>query len=164
MGSSLTQGFNYVRLGSHTLTAAAGVIDVQNIPSGYKFLVCYINATSTAGAGVMQLTLNGDVGANQYISQYIKQVAGVTSGAQEQTTYARIMDSVTDLPLSLILNINQTSTAAGLKGFHAEGGKGEVIFHTTGLWISAAEVNRITLTASLGTYDAGSELIVYGVR
>lgn len=164
MGSSLTEGFNYVRLGSHKLSLAAATLDVSNIPSGYKFLVCYVNTTSTAGAGELRLTINGDTGANQYITQYIKQTAGVTSGAQQQINYARVFDSVTDLPLSILLNLNQTSTAAGLKGFHSEGGKAEVIYHMTGLWISAAEINQITLTTSAGTMDADSELIIYGVR
>lgn len=164
MGSSLTQGFNYVRLGSVTLTAAGGTLDIQNIPTGYTFLVAYISFESVAGVTDPFLRFNNDSAANHYTTQHWTVSGAVHTGGAVVSTQSIILNSAgAEDPCSFLLNVNQTPAASN-KAFHCEGGTSQRIYQISAYWESAAEINRITLTASAGTFDAGSQMIIYGVR
>lgn len=164
MGSSLTQGFNYVRLGEVLLTGAAASMDLQNIPSGYTFLVVYLSTESAGGVASVFIRLNNDNGANHYTVQYLKAVIGVVSAGSAAATEALILDSAAAAaPVAISIQINQIPLSDD-KGFHSEGGTSGRIYNTSGYWESSAEINRITIEAGAGTFDAGSSMIVYGVR
>ena len=164
MGSSLTQGYNYVRLGESILTGAAASIEVTNIPSGYRFLIVYINVASTAGAGETMLTLNNDAGVNKYTRQYIKSTAAVVSSGAAVSTFANICDGISaGYSGAIQIQINQYPLT-GNKAFSTLGGLQNFTYNTAGSYDSAAEISRIKIEAAAGTYNAGSSMLVYGVR
>ena len=164
MGSSLTPGFNYVRLGENTLTGAGAVLEVQNIPSGYRFLIAYIVISSAAGASSPFMNLNNDSGVNKYTTQFIKAVGAVVSSGSSTSTQAIMMATTAAGHSGAIqIQINQ-SPATGYKAFTGTGGTQDFTYNTSGAYDSAAEISRIKLEAGAGTFDAGSSMLVYGVR
>jgi len=160
MGSSLVQGFNYVRLGESTLTGAAATLDIQNIPSGYTFLVGYLCFELDAGGDIL-LQFNADAGAN-YDYQYHMAANAVISAAATGGTGIEIQDVPANHTNSYIININQISLN-GEHGLNIFGGSHEIVQSVSGKWDSALEINRIVLTAPTN-FKAGSRLILYGVR
>lgn len=164
MGSSLTPGFNYVRLGEHILTAEGTILDVSNIPSGYRFLVCYLSYEPKANLGTFRLRFNNDSTANAYYTQMIISSGGVLAGSATTADYAEIANGATqDRQASYLITINQDAVTT-YKGFHSEGGSGIITHHTTNTWNNATEINRITAYSVGANIKAGSSLIIYGVR
>lgn len=165
MGSSLTAGFNYTRIGEKTLTVAGSNLDIQNIPSGYKFLIGYIQIVSTnAGAlGSIRVSFNGNT---SILATSIKGTSGgaITAVGTSGGTSGQITDGQSQQdPGSYILQVSQTAISSR-QGWTCFGGCSSTQFDTSGYWNSTGEINRITVTAGSGTMDIGSNFILYGVR
>lgn len=164
MGSSLVEGQTYVRLGESRLTVAGNKLEVSNIPSGYRFLIIYINVSSTAGTTTNAMRYNNDAGAH-YSTQMLKgDSSGTITAFNDAGTHSVILDGINaGSPASLFLQMNQ-SPINGKKGYSCTGGCQDRTYTTSGYYDSAIEINTVTLEAGAGTYNAGSEILVYGVR
>ena len=164
MGSSLTPGFNYVRLGENTLAGASDTLEVQNIPSGYHYLVVYVNIASAGSASSPAMVLNNDAGVNQYTTQFIKAAGAVVTSNISTSTTATMMSTIAAGHSGGIqIQLNQAPTT-GWKAFTSTGGTQDFTYNTSGAYNSTAEISRIKLQATAGTFDAGSSMLVYGVR
>jgi len=164
MGSSLTQGYNYTRLGEYTCTGASAYLEVQNIPSGYRFLIVYLNIASTAGAGALMLNLNNDAGANKYTRQFIKSAAAAVSSGAATSTQATILDAIpAGYSGAIQMQLNQYPTI-GFKAFSTLGALQDRTYNVGGTYDSSAEISRIKVEVASGALDTGSSMLVYGVR
>ena len=110
------------------------------------------------------MNLNNDSGVNKYTTQYIKAATATLSANTSTATQAIILDAVSaGYSGSIQIQINQ-DPATGWKTFHTEGGTQAYTYNTSGAYDSAAEISRIKLEAGAGTFNAGSSMLVYGVR
>jgi hypothetical protein len=164
MGSSLVEGQSYVRLGESRLTIQGIKLEVTNIPSGYRFLMIYINLISHDSAGTNMFRING-VNTNNFITQSLKaNSSGVISAFNENNNYANVLDLLpVDATAALFMQINQFPLS-GLKGFSCVGGCDDRIYNTAGSVNSPIEIHTVSIEAAAGSYSANSEIIVYGVR
>jgi hypothetical protein len=162
MGSSLTQGYNYVRLGSDVLSAPGTTLDVSYIPTGYRFLICFLSLESANDIVLLSMKFNGS--ADTYRVQILYSDGAAISASAEQHAYAQIAGSVIDAnrASSFTITINQDNVSLARKGFHFEGGSSYATLTGSGYWNSSAEINQVTITSTQDMI-AGSKLFVYGV-
>jgi len=164
MGSSLTQGFNYVRIGDNTLTAPSNQIVVSNIPSGYAFLVGYVFVL--AGNTQIQATINDDGGAHYDYERLVASGAGVAAATTLNATFWMLMNTAGGFASGCIglFTISQ-QPGANLRWITSECGTELVKYQISGRNTSlGAEITKITLQSDAAAFGTGSYLILYGVK
>lgn len=161
-----------------TLGAPAASIGTgaNGIASGHGDLVVYvITRTADAGAaGGLQVTVNGDTGAN-YDLQYI---AGTATSASAGSALAAANWSpgthgnggTANYPGVLVITIPAYAATTFFKtgtvqGFQIDGtaANAQTGHYVIG-WRSTAAISQMTVTGSTANLQAGSRLVVYGAQ
>jgi hypothetical protein len=139
---------------------------IQNIPSGFKFLMIIIDGFVVTNGFTIGLRFNNDAG-NNYNFGYMQQIAGIqTAGAASASTYITIIPvaSSTNPSIATIIIRNFLGSEGKQKIFNSNGGGLSSSSVAAGYWNNTVdEINEIDLTAQAADQiKAGSEVIIYG--
>lgn len=160
-----------------TLGASAANVDVTSISATYAHLMISVYARGDAAATVsnLQLTFNGDGGAN-YDNQDLFGSAAVATAAEAFAGTSMFIGSIaantaganlfgtaeifiphyagsSNNKQVVVINANKAGVASGnmLVGIFGSG------------WRSTAAINRVTLTLSAGNFVAGTRVTVHAL-
>jgi len=156
------------------LTAPAATIDIPNIPAGYAVLLFIYHDVYGDNAGLQSIYMNfnGD-GGNNY--DYSRQLFGVgtnttNGGAFILFSYCGNTGVNMNHANGLLHILNRAAHEKVVFGtdvaFLKLGGSAEDVggAHVEAKWRNVAvEINRITLSLSVGNFVAGSRVILLGV-
>ena len=161
-------GLNYtlINAGGTALTGA-GTITISGI-SNVENLLILVTGGSTAGLGQVILRLNSDSGSN-YAYQGFRTQTNTASGTGS---------SIGNMSATshLILNVGSTTDtfvigthifgckSTGFKAINNMAGQvtsADQSFQTNGIWLGSAAVTSVSLTSTVGNWDAGT-VYVYG--
>jgi len=157
-----------------TVTVPSGgvaSINFAGIPTGYKHLQIRGFCGTTSNASV-NMYYNSDTTSSNYA--YHRLVGdGSSASAAAGTSLPRILDlsgNSTYFYASVIdildyANTSKNKTARALQGYDTNGGSptGQLTF-ASGLWLSTAAVNSVTLTPASGSFVQYTQFALYGVK
>jgi len=156
-------------------------LDFTAIPATYTHLklICNIRGDNAAGSSTLQVTVNGDAGANYDWRDLTTANAGTISSAAvladnswevvQMTTATGTASHVGSADMLFIDYTNTTFRKSMLcHGFlkHAQAAaNASMMFKTTGgTWRSTAIIDQITLTLKAGNIIADSKASLYGIK
>jgi hypothetical protein len=155
-------------------SGGASSIDFTNIPSTYSHLqIRAITKGSTTSRIWMRFNNVSTGTPYDYHSLYGN---GTSAGAIADTSENEIwlavdgQSATTDTFTGLIVDIldysntNKNKTTRSLGGHSIDSASYWIVWFESGLWRSTNAINRITLTASSGTFSQYSTFALYGVN
>lgn len=154
---------SWTLLGEKVQTVASSSMLVDQLPSGYKYLMVMIEV-KTAAADTLRVRFNADAG-NNYVNFKAKFLPGNTFETQSSVTSAILGASVSQFFYCLSqITISQLPTGAN-KGFFMTGGSDTEGNVTTGYWTGTAEIASVEIQPiGVTNLSIGSRLTVYGVQ
>lgn len=141
--------------------AATGVSSfiLTGIASGYKqFNLCFVGGTGGGGSNLI-LRFNNDPGANYDEESMQADGATVSSNATVGGNEIILIDVVSASMMRADVSISNF-TSGGIKTLTSVAGSNNIVQTTSSQW-NGAEISRIDL---IGTFDAGSRVILYGSK
>lgn len=180
LNGSLTQVYDGMVQIEKKSPSGAGTVSFTSIPSsGFKDLVfvVYGAGTQVSTSTSIQMTFNGDTGAN-YDLQYMQNTSGTTAGASE----VRAGTSITDI---IALPAASAPANTGGSGYIYIPDYGQTTFHHSGnawsntkigtsanqlftrtsawWWRSTAAITRVDLTLASGNFVTGTTITLYAL-
>jgi len=150
-----------VSLGTQSRSNSASSFDWDDI-EGYDFLILHFWATTHDGSGeVVGVRMNNDSGANYDFTK----LTGTTLATQTGQTGLWIghnTGSTTHCTGWLSFPTQQVNSACPVNISSSNSNPTALAFTLSGRWNGSADVNRITLYASLGNITG--EATLYGVK
>lgn len=164
------------KITEQTLGSAAASIDFSSISSSYKslLLVAMLRGTNASATISPLMRFNGDSGTNYgYLilsattAAAATQVANQSSG-QIGVVHAASADASAASPM--IIEIPLYAGTTWRKTWLSRSGAVDEdtttttrLDSTTGMWASTAAINQVTLLPSVGNFDTGSYVALYGM-
>lgn len=162
----------YENIATTTLGSTASVITFSSIPSTYTDLRLVWTVRSSAGGNFPLVTFNNDTGSNYSWTRLFgdgtsAQVNINTSRSgigilwmTEVSSASNVFNLLTLDVFSYAGSTNKTSLTTASADKNGSG----TVERTVALWQSTSAINRLDLTASSGTFAAGTTATIYGIK
>ncbi len=153
----------FQEIGRTTLASAASSISVQSLPA-VKNLFILVKLTGTSPAVVIQMRLNNDSGTNYFDRQTYRWVDGGTVGiSQTSLTLTHLTVEATGEHLTQIFVLNWANQKKVLLAETVIAGTAADSSQMTGCWNNMVDqITRVDVLVGSGTFNSGSEVVVFG--
>lgn len=163
---------SYESIATATGDGSSASITFSSIPSTYKHLQLRMSILTGTAGGTLLWRANGDTGAN-YAAHVVygsgsAAAANYSTGVTSADFFNNVTGTGTTQPTAVIFdlldyaNTNKNKTVRILAGVD-KNGSGEIDFYS-GLWLSTAAVNSLTIRMSSGYFTTTSSFALYGVK
>ena len=170
--ASETSGVRYVAkrplvlIADTTVSTPTSSIDFSSIPATYKHLVLYLAVQRLSGVGFLQMQVNGSSsGYDSVWSRVIVNGISTGEGLADVGYYVAAISSSFIAAVKILLpdyaNTTNYKLMLAKSGTPPGGYKHETY---TGIWKSAAAINRLTLfPLDIGNFASGARATLYGM-
>lgn len=163
---------SFESIATATGDGSSASITFSSIPSTYKHLQLRMNILTGTAGGTVLWRVNGDTGANY--AAHALYGSGSAAGANYSTgvTSADFFNNVTGTgttqPTAVILDFHDYASTTKNKVSRSiagvdKNGSGEIDLYS-GLWLSTAAINSITIRMSSGSFSTTSTFALYGIK
>jgi hypothetical protein len=159
----------YDNIATTTLGSAAATITFSSIPATYTDLRLVLVGIDSAGAGV-RMTYNNDTATNYSNTQLYGAFNTAYSGRSTSIAYCDLsvfgLFSTPKLIEVDIFSYAGSTNKTCLVGFSGDTNAASTdgVARVVNLWRSTSAINRIDLSLSGGSYDAGTTATLYGIK
>ena len=145
-----------------TLGSSASSVTFSSIPATYRDLILVYDWTS-AGGGAISIRLNGDTGSN-YTRVYMGAISSPASGTESGTSWFGLsLSAFNAKQIGTLQIMDYSATDKHKTALNRANEASPYVIADAYRYANTAAVTSVSLTASGGTFSAGSTFNLYGV-
>ena len=166
----MAAGNTYVALAEQTLGSATASVTFSSISGAYTDLVLVCNFGTTASNPAINMSTNGDTGANYSFTVVWGDAGGALSGRATNRNSTNNNCAFTNYGAStsyandLIINLqNYANTTTYKTTIYRWGAADKEVGAGVTLWRSTSAVTSFTVGTAVSTFASGSTFTLYGI-